>query len=229
MISGLAPQHGNYILIHEKGEEKVPGRAKPTGMKQPDQGSMAITKIRISRHLTRRVLPGRALFTALAGVLVILAACGRSQDQIDFEQQAYRTPENYTETTPNGEVIRRDENDWRIGPMFQGFVEVQVPPFPNPTRGEPVQIELLITGVGTVNGLQAVAYYDVFDERSRRILYYHNRSPLEFGLLVFNIYPAEFDPGNNYTNARNRNDGLHRLYIYDNRWNLITYGDIKLK
>ncbi len=177
----------------------------------------------------KRLSPGRILLAAVAVMLVIVAACGRSQDQIEFEQQAFRTPENYTETTPNGEVIRRDEDDWRIGPMFQGYVEVQVPPFPNPTRGEPVQIELLVTGVGSVNGLQAVAYYDIFDERSMRILYRHNRSPLEFGLLVFSIFPAEFDPGNNYSAARSRNDGLHRLFIYDNRWNLITYGDIKLK
>ncbi len=176
-----------------------------------------------------RISTSRILLPAMVLTLIVLASCSRSQDQIDFEQQAFRTPENYTETTPNGEVIRRDEDDWRIGPMFQGYVEVQVPPFPNPTRGEPVQIEMLVTGVGTVNGLQAVAYYDIFDERSRRILYYHNRSPLEFGMLVFSIYPAEFDPGNNFSNARSRNNGLHRLFIYDNRWNLITYGDIKLE
>ncbi len=166
---------------------------------------------------------------AAAIFLIAVSGCNRSQDQIEFEQQAYRIPENYTETTPNGEVVRRDEDDWRIGPMFQGFVEVVVPAYPNPTRGEPVQIELLITGVGTVTGLRAITYYDVFDERSRRILYFHHRSPLEFGPLIFSIYPAEFDPTNNYSAARQRNDGLHRLFIYDNRWNLITYGDIKLK
>lgn len=162
-------------------------------------------------------------------LLVLVSGCNRSQDQIEFEQQAFRIPENYTETTPAGEVVQRDENDWQIGPMFQGFVEVEVPPYPNPTRGEPVQMELFITGVGTVNGLRAVAYYDVFDELSRRVLYMHPRAPLNFGLLVFNIYPAEFDPSNNYSAARVRSGGLHRLFIYDNRWNLITYGDIKLE
>ena len=163
-------------------------------------------------------------------VLVCQAAgCSRSQDQIEFEQQAFRTPDNFTETTPNGEVVRRDEDDWRIGPMFQGFVEVQVPPFPNPTHGEPVQIEILVTGVGSVLGLQAVGFYDLFDERSRRVLYYHDRSPLDFGILVFNINPAEFDIRNNYSEARRTNDGLHRLFIFDHRNNLITYGDIKLR
>lgn len=157
-----------------------------------------------------------------------VAGCSKSQDQIEFEQQAFRTPDNFTETTPNGEVVRRDEEDWRIGPMFQGFVEIQVPPFPNPTHGEPVQIEILITGVGTVQGLQAVGFYDFFDERSRRVLYYHDRSPLDFGLVVFNINPAEFDIRNNYSEARRTNDGLHRLFIFDHRNNLITYGDIKL-
>jgi len=169
------------------------------------------------------------LLPAFVLLVILLSGCSTSQDQIDFEQQAYRTPENYTETTPNGEVVRRDEDDWRIGPMFQGFVEIQVPPFPNPTRGEPVRVEMIVTGVGTVNGLRAVSYFDMFDERSVITHYIHDRSPLPFGTLIFDIYPAEFDPGRSYSNARSRNDGLHRLFIYDNRWNLITYGDIKLK
>jgi len=172
-------------------------------------------------------LPSMALLVTLLALFV--GGCARSQDQVDFEQQAYRTPQNYTETTPNGEVVRRDEDDWRIGPMFQGFVEMQIPPHPNPTRGEPVRIELIVTGVGTVNGLRAISYFDMFDERSILTHYIHDRSPLDFGTLIFNIYPAEFDPGRNYSNARSRNDGLHRLFIYDDRWNLITYGDIKLK
>ena len=170
----------------------------------------------------------RTLLVLAVALGIFATGCNRSQDQIEFEQQAYRTPENYTETTPDGKVVSRDEDDWRIGPMFQGYVEVQVPPFPNPTRGEPVQLEMLVTGVGIVNGLNAVTYYDVFDERSQRTLY-SNRSPLEFEPLVIDIYPAEFDPANNYNAARDRNDGLHRLFIYDNRRNLITYGDIKLK
>ncbi len=179
--------------------------------------------------LVNRSLLLKPALPALTLLVILLSGCSRSQDQVDFEQQAYRTPQNYTETTPNGEVVRRDEDDWRIGPMFQGFVDVQVPPHPNPTRGEPVRIELIVTGIGTVNGLRAISYFDMFDERSMITHYIHDRSPLEFGTLIFNIYPAEFDPGRNYSNARSRNDGLHRLFIYDNRWNLITYGDIKLK
>lgn len=185
-----------------------------------------MTPLLLSALKNKRTLVRFFLFLVL---VCHAAGCSRSQDQIEFEQQAFRTPDNYTETTPNGEVVRRDEDDWRIGPMFQGFVEVLVPPFPNPTHGEPVQIEILVTGVGTVQGLQAVAFYDFFDERSRRVLYYHNRSPLDFGLVVFNINPAEFDIRNNYSEARRTNDGLHRLFIFDHRNNLITYGDIKLK
>lgn len=168
-------------------------------------------------------------FFAAVLLIFIISGCSRSQDQIEFEQQAFRTPENFTETSADGRIISRDDSDWQIGPMFQGYVEVEVPPFPNPTQGENVRIEILITGTGTVNGLQAVGYYDMFDDRSQRNLYTHNRSPLEFGLLVFEINPAEFGIGNNYNAARDINDGLHRLFIYDNRFNLITYGDIKLE
>ena len=181
-------------------------------------------------HLSGTTLQNGLLLPALVLLVFLLSGCSTSQDQVDFEQQAYRTPQNYTETTPNGEVVRRDEDDWRIGPMFQGFVEIQVPPFPNPTRGEPVRVEMYIAIEGTVNGLRAVSYFDMFDERSMTFHYEHNRSPLPFGMLIFDIYPERFDPiSRNYSNARSRNDGLHRLFIYDNRWNLISYGDIKLK
>lgn len=169
---------------------------------------------------------------ALSIVTIVLFfgfGCSRSEDQVEFEREAFRTPENFTETTPSGEIVSRDENDWQIGPMFQGFVEVEVPPFPNPTRGENLRIELLITGVGTVNGLRAVGYYEMFDQRSYRVMYQHDRSPLNFGHLTFTINPADFDGNRSYNAARQVNDGLHRLFIYDNRDNLITYGDIKLK
>ena len=162
-------------------------------------------------------------------VLLVVAGCERSQDQVRFEQEAFRTPSNFTETTPNGEIVRRDENDWRIGPMFQGFIEVETPPYPNPTRGEPLRMELFVTHVGNISGLRAVAYYDMYDSRTRRTLYLHDRDPLEFGTLVFDFNPAEFDRSNSYGNARQINNGLHRLFIYDNRFNLITYGDIKLE
>ncbi len=161
--------------------------------------------------------------------LLFIAACSRSEDQKEFEQEAFRMPENYTETTPHGEIVSKDEGDWNIGPMFQGSVEIETPPFPNPTHHDPVQIELYISGSRTVDGLRAEAFYDMFDSMNRRTLYQHDRSPLEPGLMVFEIYPENFDRHNNYSNARQVNDGLHRLFIFDNRNNLITYGDIKLK
>lgn len=174
--------------------------------------------------------PLKSIFIIAVGITLFLTSgCSRSHDQIEFEQQAYRIPSNFTETTPDGRVVQTDENDWQIGPMFQGFVEVEVPPFPNPTHGEHVRIELLITEVGTVNGLHAVGYYDMFDDRTQRTLYRHHKSPLDFGLLVFTINPAYFGYRNNYNSARQVNNGLHRLFIYDNRFNLITYGDIQLK
>ncbi|MBP3192654.1 hypothetical protein [Natronogracilivirga saccharolytica] len=169
------------------------------------------------------------VFAVTIGMLIFASGCSRSEDQVEFEREAFRTPENYTETTPSGEVVSRDESDWQIGPMFQGFVEVEVPAFPNPTRSENVRIELLITGVGTVDGLRAVGYYDMFDQRSYRVLYEHDRSPLNFGHMTFTINPADFGVNRSYNAARQVNDGLHRLFIYDGRDNLITYGDIKLK
>lgn len=176
-----------------------------------------------------RPIPVTVLITAV--LLILSGGCNRSEDQLEFEKEAFRMPENYTSTTPNGRVENRDESDWNIGPMFRGYVEVDIPPFPNPTRSgsETVQIELLITGTGTVHGLRAVVYYDMFDDRSWRMVDEHDQSPVEDMLVVLDINPAAFDRNYNFDNARNVNDGLHRLFIYDNRNNLITYGDIKLE
>ncbi len=180
----------------------------------------------VKRHRLKILL---VVATTLA---VYGTGCSRSQDQIEFEQQAYRTPENYTETTPDGKVVSRDEDDWRIGPMFQGIVDVVTPPYPNPTHGEPLVMELHILHDNIqINGLHAVTYYDVFDPLSAFSIYHHPHSPLRFGHLIIDIYPDKFDlpRQESYSAARDRNDGLHRLFIYDNRRNLITYGDIKLK
>lgn len=184
--------------------------------------------IRLNTYNIRNPLNSNFIFASIFA-LILLFGCSRSQDQIEFEQQAYRTPSGFTKTTPDGQVVERDDSDWQIGPMFQGYVEVEVPPFPNPTHGEQVRIELLITGVGTVNGLRAIGYYDMFDDRTQRTFYVHDRTPLDFGLLVFTINPSGFGIGNSYNAARQVNDGLHRLFIYDNNYNLITYGDIQLE
>ncbi|MEX2657110.1 MAG: hypothetical protein WD272_06310 [Balneolales bacterium] len=162
-------------------------------------------------------------------ILTIVSSCSRSQDQIAFEQRAFRTPQNFTEITPAREILHKDEDDWRIGPMFQGQIEVEVPPYPNPTISESVRMELNVTGLGSVDGWLAVAYYDRFDDRSLRTLDESDRSPLEAGIHHITIFPAGFDRYGRYDAAREANNGLHRLFIYDNRFNLITYGDIKLK
>ena len=167
------------------------------------------------------------LFAGLLLFMILVVACSRSQDQVEFEKNAFQIPTGFTETTPNGEIISVDEDDWRIGPMFQGLIEVEVPPFPNPTRGESLEMQLLING--RINGIRAVAYYDMFDERTWRLLDEHNQSPVEDMLVILTINPADFDRTRSYSAARNINNGLHRLFIYDNRNNLITYGDIKLK
>ena len=172
----------------------------------------------------------RLLAVAVLVAGLMAAGCSRSQDQVAFEREAFRQPSGFTETRADGEIVSRDERDWQIGPMFQGYVEVFTPAFPNPTRGERVRLELDISGLGVVEGLVAIGFYDMFDARTRRVLndeYAWNR--LDPGLYVIDINPAEFDRTNSYSSARQTNNGLHRLFIYDNRNNLITYGDIKLE
>lgn len=169
------------------------------------------------------------IFPFIFFFILILAACSRNQDQIEFEREAFREPKSFTRTGPDGTIEDEDVGDWQIGPDFKGLVEVQKPPYPNPTQGERLIFELYVTGLGIVNGIRTVTYDDFPSERSRRVIYQHHDSRLPFGTLVLDIYPSSFDIQGSYSAARDRNGGLHRLFIYDNHDNLITYGDIQLK
>ncbi len=171
------------------------------------------------------------LFLAVS-TLLVTSGCSRSQDQVEFERNAFRTPENFTRVSAGGivDTSHIDESDWQIGPMFQGFIEVEIPAFPNPTRNERIEVELLTTGHGTIEGLYAVVYPDFVDERSRRLADRVERSFQQtLERIVLRIEPVDFSPSRVYSDALDINDGLHRLFIYDRNNNLITYGDIQLE
>lgn len=155
-------------------------------------------------------------------IFISIYACSSADDaQKKFEQEAFRLPNAFTETNSSGEIINADPDDWRISPFYSSFVEIR-PAFPNPTSGEVISLELLITGLGSVNGLEV--YF--FDDRDRlRLIFFDERSPLPTGFTLIQINPMEFSSGSTIAGAI----GLHRVLIYDRRGNIISYGDIKVE
>ena len=159
----------------------------------------------------------------VAFLSLIFVSCSSNDAQKKFEEKALAEPSGYTKTDVQGKVQSKDEDDWRIGPMFQGYVDVETPAFPNPIHaGDKIEIQLSVTGIESVSGLEV---YTRDENHKWRSIYYDQQNPLPTGLYVIRLDPISFTYTNNYQNAV----GLHRAYIYDGNNNLITYGDIKIE
>lgn len=158
---------------------------------------------------------------ALLMLFTFLGSCTRNDAQREFEKEAYALPQNFTETTNQGEVLEVDEDDWRTSPLYQGLIEI-VPPFPNPTTtNQSIQFEVEVTGVQSVDGLEVMAR---FENNSFRSLY-QSFETLQPGLTTFQINPIEFAQFGNVEGAR----GLNRVYIFSGNQQMISYGDIMVE
>ncbi|MCH8558792.1 MAG: hypothetical protein LAT84_13275 [Balneolia bacterium] len=167
----------------------------------------------------------KARLAALGAVLILLVSCSSTDDaQREFEDEAFRLPNNFTETDASGNIISEDPNDWRVSPLFSGVVEVNQPAYPNPTTGQNVRIELLVLSLNPVNGIYVRTY---IENQFARTLTFDERVPVPQGFISLEFDPRLFDPSGSNTISGAR--GLHRVYIFDNRQNLITYGDVKVE
>lgn len=171
----------------------------------------------ITYHFQRLLLP--VLF------IIALTSCGQDDDQREFEQEAFQLPEGITETDFDGTVISEDPDDWRTSPFFQGLVFVD-PAFPNPVSiGDQLSLEIDIAGIDAVSGLTVAVLIEDAANAQFRTLYTDSQNPLPPGLTSVSINPVELGRFNNPESAR----GIHRLIIYDNRQNIISYGDVRVE
>ena len=167
--------------------------------------------------------------SAISIFLLITAvnACNTaSDDQRKFEDEAFSTPEGYTATDRNGNIIdgEEDPDDWRIAPLFSGFVEVNIPAYPNPvTPGiDNVTLEILVDMEEAINGLRIYGY----NENDNRVsLIAPVNQTLEAKFYEFTFNPDQLS----YTGSIDNIPGLHRIYITDGNNDLITYGDIMIE
>lgn len=160
----------------------------------------------------------RSLFFVLT--LFLLIGCSQGSDQREFEQDAFREAEGFTETDSRGEIIREDPDDWRIAPFFQGLVEID-PAYPNPVQSNnQISLDLIITGVESVSGLRIFAYYGANNIRQ---IYEDPRRPLSTGLTSIPLNPLDI------ARLSESPQGLYRIIVLDANENVITYGDIRVE
>ncbi len=160
--------------------------------------------------------------TALLLFLFLINGCTQNNAQRNFEDEAYSTPQNFTETNNQGVIKDVDEDDWRTSPLFQGLIKVN-PAYPNPVNtSQALQFEVEVTGINSVNGLIVMTravngeFYNL----------YQFPETLNPGLYNFHINPIEFDyAGQNVEGAR----GLNRVFMYDGRQRLISFGDVMVQ
>lgn len=150
--------------------------------------------------------------------------CAKNDSQKAYEDEAMKPAQGYTETDINGKVNQnhKDPDDWRIGPMFQGYVEVNIPPYPNPSNNQQIKMELNITGFSEVDGLYV--YNRTPDNHYIQVIPSRN-STLDTGILPITFQPIQMSNTGSVNDIR----GLNRILIYDGRQNLITYGDILIQ
>jgi len=154
---------------------------------------------------------------------ILLAGCGQSDDQREFEREAYAMPDNFTETTGSGEIVQEDPDDWRVSPFYQASgVEVS-PAYPNPAKtDEQITIDVDVWGYDSVPGLILVARYH--EQNSRILIFESYQNPLPPGNTTINFSVSELgilDDGSRR--------GLHRVILLDNNENVISYGDIMVE
>lgn len=157
--------------------------------------------------------------------VALLTNCGQNDDQREFEQQAFSLPDGITEADGSGEIINEDVDDWRIAPFYQGLIsEIRV--FPNPvTVSDQLTIEVNISGIDAVSGLTVALLLEDAVNSQFRILYSSLENPLPPGLTTVVINPVRLGRFDSIESAR----GLHRLILFDNQDNIISYGDVRVE
>lgn len=162
------------------------------------------------------------LVLLLFASLTLFVGCGQSDDQRRFEQQALQPANGFTRTTPDGEIIENDPDDWRVAPFFQGLVEISAA-YPNPVlTNNLVTIEFFVTGIEAVMGLEVVVRYN---DGFFRSVFINDTAPFPPGLTLVQINPLELGRFGNAESAI----GLHRVIFFDRNENIITYGDIMVE
>ncbi|GIV61572.1 hypothetical protein GQ464_001375 [Rhodocaloribacter litoris] len=146
-----------------------------------------------------------------------LAACDTQRDEQEaFVAMAERSPEGFARTDAAGNILQDDPDDWRTAPFFAGKISFR-PPYPNPTRGEPVTLPFVTLEFNAVSNRMVLRTRDPADPR-RLLLLAEVNNAAETGGHEFRFSPIQIGV-----------TGLHRLFVFDATGELVTYGDVMLE
>ncbi|WP_445664633.1 hypothetical protein [Fodinibius sp. AD559] len=165
----------------------------------------------------------------LAGFLFV-AGCSKSDDQREFENQSLSAPNDYTVTPTEGEITDNDPDDWRISPMYRGFINIGTgissfePPYPNPMGfNQELTINIYLSKIDNLDRIKVYSFEHPSDAGKTLLAVRDDiTSPSLVTPIRLNGEEISGKSGGSQAN------GLYRIRILDGNLNVITYGDIKI-
>ncbi|NGP88567.1 hypothetical protein [Fodinibius halophilus] len=176
-------------------------------------------------------MKGRSILftTVIFCASLLLLNCSKSDDQRDFESEAFTTPDGITHTNTSGKVVGNvDNDDWNISPMYRGLLQVKSNitdyPHPNPLGyNEDLTLQVKSNVSDAVEGMKIYKFR--FPKNANSFLIKElNDTDLGSAITTITIDGALIAE-NSSADART----TYRILIYDNKENLISYGDIRIE
>jgi len=154
---------------------------------------------------------------------ILLAGCGQSDDQREFEREAYAMPDNFTETTGSGEIVSEDPDDWRVSPFYQGQFFIETPAYPNPVETTD-QVRIFISNYDrVVTSLRTIVWFA--EEGIPQPVPSGSYDNFERNQTIISINPRELS---RFPTSESL-EGLKRVILLDQDENVISYGDIMVE
>ena len=161
-----------------------------------------------------QILMSSSLRLLFVVVLATIVACDSTDSQDDFVQAASSPPSGITRTDASGQVTSEDTDDWRTSPFFVGKVFVD-PAYPNPAQvGSTITVQIRVLQFGDISG-RLVLRAEVGDDLV----------PLDE--LIDTSSPGAYIM--QFSGAQLGRTGLHRLYIFDEFGEIVSYGDLLIE
>ncbi len=162
----------------------------------------------------------RGIYLLLLSLGLLVGACDSQNLQESFVREASQPPSGYTQTDARGQVLRVDPDDWRTAPVFAGVIRFN-PAYPNPTRGEAVTLPFTVLQFNVFAGGLIVRGYT---DTGRFVLLDEEPEASQPGAYAFVFSPHALSSSGDIATIR----GLHRIFVFDARGELVTYGDIMI-